>query len=160
MIQKITLILILILSFTSCKKSETKEKEKIKLAEWLIGNWENNNGIGTLSESWKKINDSTLQAQSYFIKNTDTLHFETISLQQKGDDVNYNSTIKGQNDDMLIAFKMNLETENQLVFENPKQDYPRKITYNKITKDSIQIIISGIQKGKPSSETYPMKKIN
>ncbi len=160
MIQKITLILILILSFTSCKKSEDKKKEKIKSAEWLIGNWENNNQMGKLSESWKKINDSLFQAKSYFTKDTDTLHFETISLQQIGEDLNYNSTIKGQNNDKLISFKLIAETENQLVFENPKQDYPRKITYNKITKDSIQIIISGIQKGKTSSESYPMKKIN
>ncbi len=159
MFKKITLILLL-LAFISCKKENTMTKEKIKLAEWLLGKWENNTANGKLSESWEKVNDSLFQAQSYFIKDTDTLHFETISLEQKGEDLHYNSTIKGQNNDKLISFKLKVETESQLIFENPKQDYPQKITYNKITNDSIQIVISGIQKGKPSSETYPMKKIN
>jgi len=45
-----------------------------------------------------------------------------------------------------------------LVFENPKHDYPQKISYSQIIKDSIVIQISGIQQGKSSSTKYSMKK--
>jgi hypothetical protein len=104
MFQKTTLILLL-LAIVSCKESDSNEKDKIKLAHWLLGKWENKSADGNLSETWKKVNDSTFQAQSYFIKDKDTLHFESIDLQQKGENLTYNATVKGQNNDKPVTFK-------------------------------------------------------
>ena len=158
MFQKTTFILLL-LALVSCKDSDANEKEKIKAANWLLGNWENKAVDGTLTEYWKKVNDSTFQAQSYFVKEKDTLHFESITLQQKGEVLTYTATVVGQNDDKPVAFKLTTATEKQMVFENPKHDYPQKISYTQITPDSLVAKISGIQQGKPSSEQFSMKKI-
>lgn len=158
MFQKITLALLL-LAIVSCKNSESNEKDKIKVARWLLGNWENKLADGKLSETWKKVNDSTFQAQSYFIKEKDTLHFETITLKQKGEELTYNAAVKGQNGDKPVTFKLTNLTEKQLVFENSKHDYPKKISYTQITEDSLITEISGILAGKPSSEKFSMKKI-
>ena len=158
MFQKITLALLL-LAIVSCKNSESNEKDKIKVARWLLGNWENKLADGKLSETWKKVNDSTFQAQSYFIKEKDTLHFETITLKQKGEELTYNAAVIGQNGDKPVTFKLTNLTEKQLVFENSKHDYPKKISYTQITEDSLVAEISGILAGKPSSEKFSMKKI-
>jgi hypothetical protein len=157
MFQKTTLILLL-LAIVSCKNSETNEKEKIKKTNWLLGKWENKVDEGVLSENWKRLNDSTFQAKSFFIKDKDTLHFESITLQQKGEELFYSATVKGQNNDKPVTFNMTSETDKKLVFENPKHDYPQKITYTLINKDSLVAEISGIQLGKPSSEKFGMKK--
>jgi hypothetical protein len=154
--KKAILILILALTFTSCLKS--KEISKIVVADWLLGNWENKSDDGDLLETWKKVNDSIYDGESYFIKGKDTLHFEKIQMKQKGEALYYIATIKGQNDDQPVTFKYNDTIEKQLVFENPKHDYPQKISYSQITKDSIVIQISGSQQGKPSSSKYSMKK--
>ncbi|RTZ05611.1 hypothetical protein EKL98_06715 [Flavobacterium bomense] len=159
MFQKTTLILLLLTIF-SCKESDANELEKMKAANWILGNWENKSVDGNLSETWKKVNDSTFEAQSYFIKEKDTLHFESIILQQKGEELTYSTMVKGQNEDKAVAFKLTTTTEKQLVFENPKHDYPQKIIYSQINPDSMVTKISGIQQGKPSSEQYSMKKIN
>ncbi|RTZ06825.1 DUF6265 family protein [Flavobacterium sp. GSP6] len=159
MFQKTTLILLLLTIF-SCKESDANELEKMKAANWILGNWENKSVDGNLSETWKKVNDSTFEAQSYFIKEKDTLHFESIILQQKGEELTYSTMVKGQNEDKAVAFKLTTTTEKQLVFENPKHDYPQKIIYSEINPDSMVTKISGIQQGKPSSEQYSMKKIN
>jgi len=45
-----------------------------------------------------------------------------------------------------------------LIFEKPKHDFPQKITYNKISNDSLIAGISGMKDGKESKEKYPMKK--
>ena len=157
MFQKTTLLL-LFLSIVSCKNTESNEKEKIKKTDWLLGKWENKVDEGVLSENWKRLNDSTFQAESFFIKEKDTLHFESITLQQKGEELFYNATVKGQNNDKPVTFKMTSETDKNLVFENPKHDYPQKITYSLINKDSLVAEISGVQLGKPSSEKFGMKK--
>ncbi|WP_281323545.1 DUF6265 family protein [Flavobacterium aestivum] len=159
MFQKTTLILLLI-AFVSCKNSESNEKEIIKKSNWLLGEWENKVDEGVLSENWKRLNDSTFQAESFFIKENDTLHSETITLQQKGEELFYIATVKGQNNDKPVTFNMTSSTDKKLVFENPKHDYPQKITYTQISKDSLVAEISGIQLGKPSSEKFGMKKQN
>ncbi|PJJ09016.1 hypothetical protein CLU83_2332 [Flavobacterium sp. 1] len=157
MFQKIAPILLLLV-IVSCKNSEANEKDKIKSANWLLGKWETKTDDGNLSESWKRINDSTFQAESFFIKEKDTLHFETITLQQKGEELFYNATVKGQNENKAVTFKMTIGTQKQLVFENPKHDYPQKITYTQINKDSLVASIYGVQLGKISAEKFGMKK--
>lgn len=157
MFQKATLTLLL-LAIVSCKNSETAEKDQIKSANWLLGKWESKIDEGDLSENWKQVNDSTFQGESFFIKGKDTLHFESITLQQKGEELFYNATVKGQNENKAVPFRLTSKTEKQLVFENPKHDYPQKIIYTQISKDSLVASISGVQLGKPSAEKFGMKK--
>ncbi|WP_409417131.1 DUF6265 family protein [Flavobacterium sp. PS2] len=157
MTQKITFILLL-LAVVSCKNAETPEKEKIKTADWLIGKWENVSPQGTLTETWSKVNDSTFQGSSYFIKGKDTIHFESIKLQQKGENLTYNATVKGQNNDQAVAFELTTSTEKELVFENPKHDYPQKISYTKDANNTLTAEISGKLQGKLSSEKFVMVK--
>ncbi|WP_348813591.1 DUF6265 family protein [Flavobacterium maritimum] len=157
MFQKITLLLLLS-AIVSCKNDSNKN-EKINAAQWLIGTWENKSADGNLEEIWQKVNDSTFQGQSYYIKAEDTLHFETITLQQIGDELTYSAAVKGQNNDKSVPFKLSGEAGKKLVFENPKHDYPQKISYSQITADSLVAKISGVQQGKPSSEQFSMKKV-
>lgn len=154
--KKTILFLIIIPIFASCEKS--KEVSKIVGTDWLLGKWENKSDDGNLLEIWKKKNDSLFIGESYFIKEKDTLHSEKMELKQKGENLLYVSIIKGQNNDKPVTFNHNIEIEKQLVFENPKNEYPRKIIYKPIAKNRIIIEVSGIQQDKPSSIRYSMKK--
>jgi hypothetical protein len=59
-----------------------------------LGQWEAQSDGGTLTETWKKANDSTYNGQVYFMKGTDTIHTEKILLQQVEDELSYNTAIK------------------------------------------------------------------
>nr|WP_288837654.1 DUF6265 family protein [uncultured Flavobacterium sp.] len=156
--QKITSLLSILLIASACKKNNNAEKDLIKKADWLIGNWENKTNLGTLSENWEKVNDSTFKAKSLFIKDKDTIHNESIILEQKGENLSYTTTIIGQNENKPIRFQLNEDIENELIFENLKNDYPQKISYKKTSKTSLTTQISGLQSGKSSTEKYNMVK--
>jgi hypothetical protein len=156
--KKAILILVIALTFSSCIKS--KEASEIVVADWLLGKWENKSDDGNLLEIWTKANDSIYIGESYCIKEKDTLHFEKIQLKQKGEDLFYIPTVKGQNNDKPVTFIFKDTIGKQLVFENPKHDYPQKIIYSQISKDRMIILISGIQQGKVSSIKYSLKKTN
>lgn len=146
----------------ACNKSGKNKASKyapIEKASWLVGNWENNSQQGNLSETWTKENDSVLKGTAYFIKKTDTLHFEAITLYQNGEDVHYSTSVKGQHNDKPVAYKLTSATATKWVFENHAHDYPKKIVYNKVTDDSLVAQLSGMQQGKPSAENYPMKRV-
>ena len=157
MFQKIT-VLMLLLAIVSCQKKETIEKDKIKIADWLLGTWENKSPDGVLTESWQKVNDSTFTATSYFIKTDDTLHSEKITLAQKGEMLLYSATVNGQNDDKAIDFGSTSETEKKLVFENPSHDYPQKITYTKGANNTLTAEITGNLRGKKTTERFILVK--
>jgi hypothetical protein len=147
------------LMFISCQNKSEKKFDKLEKMNWLLGNWKNEMAEGVLTETWNKENDSTFSGTTYFIINKkDTIHSEVIILTQINDELVYRPTVKGQNNDEPVDFKLSSESENSFSFENPKHDYPQKIVYKKVNETSLVTTISGIQQGKQSSESYPMKK--
>jgi hypothetical protein len=148
-----------LLMFISCQNKSEKKFDKLEKMNWLLGNWENEMPEGVLTETWTKENDSTFSGTTYFIINKeDTVHSEAIILKQLNDELFYRPTVKGQNNDEPVDFKLSSESENSFSFENPKHDYPQKIVYKKVNETSLVATISGMQQGKQSSESYPMKK--
>lgn len=156
--KNITLLSLVAISIcsVSCKENKYTELAKVK---WVLGNWENISPQGTLRESWEKQNDSTFLGNSYFLKDKDTLFSEKITLQQRGDQLSYVPVVPNQNSGKAISFVMTSVSDKQFVFENPKHDFPQRITYNLIRKDSISAQISGTENGKEKIETFAMNKV-
>lgn len=153
----ITIITILLLA--SCQTKSEQNFEKLEKMNWLIGQWESKTPEGLLTETWTKENDSTFSGQTYFIKNVkDTLHSESIVLTQLKEELIYRPTVKGQNNDEPVDFKLTSGEESSFTFENTKHDYPQKIVYKKVNDTSLVATISGKQQGKTSFESYPMTK--
>ncbi|MES2411479.1 MAG: DUF6265 family protein [Bacteroidota bacterium] len=150
---------LLFVCLTSCKNNSSENKfGKLEKMNWLIGNWEQKLPDGILKETWTKQNDSTFSGDSYFINTKDTVHFESIKLVQKAEELTYNATVVGQNEDEPVAFNLTSDVNNTFTFENPAHDYPRKITYKKVASDRLIATISGKQQGKHTQESYPMSK--
>ena len=148
-----TLLLILLTCFSCQQKTTFSELEK---ADWFLGRWENKTPEGTFSEEWKIENDSLLLGKSFFIKENDTLFSETVRLVQRENNLFYIVTVPNQNEAKPVEFKLTSSTSDYLVFENPAHDFPKKITYKLVTKDSLYAEISGDEK----SQGFPFKKMN
>jgi len=156
-----------IFSCNGKKESETTQTETapaaktyphLEKAAWLIGSWGNTTPEGILTEKWKKENDSVYHGESYFVIGKDTVFSESIQLEESKGKLVYNVTVPGQNNGQATPFELTSSTDTQMVFENTNHDYPNKITYNKINNDSLAAEISGMQKGKPATETFAMKR--
>lgn len=146
----------------SVKKTEKKQSETgfIETAKWLLGDWENISDEGHITESWKRVNDSTFAGASYFTKGKDTLSSETISLEEKRGKLYYIPTVAGQNDGKPVSFKLVIYDDNNLIFENPAHNYPQKIRYTRIHNDSMIAEISGNDRGIPLKEKFAMRRQN
>lgn len=156
--------ILMFIVLSSCKKEikpETPAKTYSNLAkaEWFIGEWGNKSAEGELTERWKKENDSVYLGESYFVVGEeDTVFAEKVRLEELNGKLNYIVSIPGQNKELPVSFEMTSSTDNQIVFENPKHDYPNKIIYNLVEKDSLLAEISGLKKEKPFTEKFVMKK--
>ena len=126
---------------------------------WLVGSWKLATPDGTAYEVWKKDNETTFSGKSFFVKGKDTIPQETISLQETAEGLCYIPTVHDQNGGKPVSFALTVADNGTFVFENPAHDFPQKITYRKITDDSLYAAISGKTGGKEHVEDFPMGRV-
>ncbi|MDI9312633.1 MAG: DUF6265 family protein [Limnohabitans sp.] len=149
-------LLIIILFLHSCKtKNIERHFPLIEKTSWFLGEWRNQSKKGDFYENWKKVSDSTFAGVSYIMKGNDTIFNENVLLEQRNDSLFYDVSVNGQDE---TYFYLTKSSKKEVTFENPKHDFPTKITYKLISQDSIIATISGKIKGKEKSVTYPMHK--
>ncbi len=143
---------------TAVAAETEKNYAQLEKAKWFMDSWENLSKESNFREIWTQKNDSTYSGKSFVTVGKDTVFSEEVAVIERNDSLFYNVNVKGQNKDKPVAFYMTKGDEKEVVFENPKHDFPTKIKYTKITNDSIVATISGMQNGKEASESLPMKK--
>lgn len=107
----------------------------------LHGTWKMQTKRGAICEEWKLINKDYLQSRGYYVKGNDTITNETVALENKTGGIFYTSTVANQNDKKPIAFKLTSSANGKFVFENPEHDFPKRIVYELINKDSLHAFI-------------------
>ena len=98
---------------------------------------------GVVTEEWKLVTDSLMEGRSDFIKGDTITPFETIKLYKKDTSFYYEAKAAGQNNELPVGFKITSFSDTSFVAENPEHDFPKRITYNLINKDSIHAFIDG-----------------
>lgn len=158
-------IFITLFSLHSCTKYDANGNEilfeELYKANWLLGEWQSEDSLGVLTETWTQIDDSTYRGSTLYVKQKkDTIHFETMELMQNEDLLIYTSTVKGENGNQAVSYRLIEDNDSTLVFENKKHDYPKKIRYQKEDIDnSIQVVIFGKQNNRETSDSYLLKAI-
>lgn len=126
--------------------------------DWIEGDWENISDSSGFYESWIKINDSIFRGEAFVIAGGETVFSEKISIERKGNDIFYLANVSDQNDGTTVPFKLVSFSETGLVFENKEHDFPNKITYKKISENSIEAKIEGTSNGKTRTEYFPFDR--
>lgn len=135
---------------------------KLSRLTWLIGEWEYNFEGGRTIESWSNYFDNKMLGYSYTLMGNDTVSFESILIEEVYPDLFYIPTVREQNNAQPIKFKLSELKQDYVLFENPKHDFPQKISYQKLATDSLVAEISGLMEGDSSELSeikFPMRRI-
>lgn len=126
---------------------------------WLSGNWLMENEEGITTEHWVIKNDSTMKGKSAFRIGKDTISSEEMVLQQRQGVISFHPLVMGQNQNKAVMFTMIEMTDSSIVFENAGHDFPQRIAYTRVRKDSLFAEISGKQGGKEKRIGFPYKRV-
>lgn len=107
----------------------------------LQGVWERYNGKSILYESWKKGTDGQLYGKSY----TNQIIFSAIDMKEQ--------------QAMPTDFSLTKTDQQSFFFENPNHDYPKRIVYDLISKDSLHAWIDGGPNEKDSRVDFYFRRI-
>jgi len=124
-------VIVLLLLFASCSRFVVSDYS----FNWLIGNWKIERDGTIIYERWEGVNSKQLSGKSYSVSGKDTLFSERISIVQDGDDCYYIAEVAHNPEP--VKFKLIHHREDEIIFENKKHDFPKRIIYKLISNDSL-----------------------
>jgi Domain of unknown function (DUF6265) len=150
------LLLVTVCSFTT----NQDETANIKSFNWLQGSWQMQTRRGVITEKWIIVNDHTLTGRSSLVRADGTeIPLEKIELVNRKGTYFYIPTVKNQNGEQPVEFKITSHNETGFVAENPQHDFPKRISYQLVNKDSIHAIIDdGTSASVKKSDFYYSRK--
>ena len=122
---------------------QTDNSKTFRQLYTLEGTWMMKTTKGFIGEEWIKIDNNYLQNRGFMIKGNDTVVTERVALRNNKNGIFYTSTVSDENSQQPIAFKLTSVEKNVFTFENPTHDFPKRITYHLVSKDSLYAWIDG-----------------
>jgi len=134
---KIVVLIALLVSGTTAF-AQTKDVGKI---EWLSGAWTRTNAKAGRSgaEIWTKKSATEITGRGISLKGADTTFVEKLKIVAKDGKLFYVADVPNQAE---TWFEFTEITEHGFVCENPKHDFPKKISYQ-LTGNDLKATISG-----------------
>lgn len=152
--KKNSIALLLLFSVCSFSPDLIGITANMKSFTWLQGSWQMQTRRGTITEKWIVANDSTLAGESIMVRTDGSeIPLEKIELAFRNGNYYYIPTVKNQNGEQPVEFKITSYSETGFVAENPQHDFPKRISYTLVNKDSIHAIID-------DGTATPVKKSN
>jgi|GEM_PF-2133212 len=140
-----TICFITILIFIAGCSDSGSQKKDLERFNWLIGSWsDTTNGF---FENWSLSGDSALTGNGLQIKEGDTIFEESLSV--KIVDNNWSYVVRYGTEE--THFTLANEPGDSLVFQNPDNEFPRRITYIKKPDGAFIAIIEN--PGEPDKTT-------
>src|SRR5690349_11682056 len=95
----------------------------------LEGNWVMKNGNRVIGEEWLKVSNDRMDNRGYFVRNSDTIITERVTLTNTPEGIFYTSTVTDQNNSKPVSFRLTMSEGRRFVFENALHDFPKRIIY-------------------------------
>ena len=128
---------------------------KPKLAElaWISGDWQTPaEGGAKIEERWMLPAGGTMIGMGRTVVGDKTVEFEFLRIEQRGDDVFY---VANPNANCpQTDFKLTRLTGQEVVFENPEHDFPKRIIYRKKSDSSLVASVDAGEGTKSQTFSY------
>ncbi len=154
----VLLIIAAIHKHAASQESKYSKEDFLPLYE-LAGTWKMETPKGSIYEQWNRQDSYKLSGKSYKLKNTDTMVLEKIELTFNSGNIFYTPSVSDQNNQRPIPFQLVSASNNKFTFENKEHDYPQRIIYHLVSKDSVHARIEGIKNGKEMGSDFFYKRV-
>lgn len=127
---------------------------QISIPSFLQGTWKIENKEHF--EHWDQLDNQTLRGFAYKLENGQMKVSEYLDISERDKTILYTATVLNQNNGKGVEFKL-IRADSIVIFENPVHDFPKKISYQKLSNNEIFVQVSD---GKQKTFSYKMKKQN
>lgn len=124
---------------------------------WMSGDWQTaKGGRAQIDEHWTLPAGGTMLGTGRTIIGDKTVEFEFLRIEQRADGIFY---IASPNGGPTTDFKLTRLIGQEVIFENPEHDFPKRIIYRKKSDGSMVAIVDAGEKTKSQTFVYlPVRK--
>jgi len=151
--KSIAMLMLGVVTASTCQQDGFSELQQ------LSGTWMMQTKRGALYETWKRTGKDEMQGKSFKLNGKDTLVLENVRLSKSSDGLFYIPTMTDQNEGKPVPFKMIDAKNKTFVFENKEHDFPQRIIYHLVNKDSVHAWIEGTENGKAGRSDYYFRRV-
>jgi predicted enzyme related to lactoylglutathione lyase len=141
--------LLLLLALISCNPRADFHQDYRPFFHKIAGTWVLEDG--KTFELWRINPDSSFSGVSYYAEAKDTSIMERLRIVEEGNKIYYEAMVEGQNNGEPIRFELVVSSRNEIIFTNPRHDFPQKIHYTACGTDRMKAVVSGKMDGKYKS---------
>ena len=132
-----------------------QEKPAFEKLSWIAGNWTGNAGRATIEENWLPPAGGAMVGVGRTIAGPRMVAFEFLRIVQKDGETYYIAQPEGR---PPTEFKLTNATDTKAVFENPKHDHPKIITYEKDADGNLLATIEGDERGQHKKQQFRFRR--
>ncbi|MBH1835652.1 DUF6265 family protein [Stenotrophomonas maltophilia] len=124
---------------------------------WLSGCWQLDGQPPGAGEQWSTVAGGTMFGSSRSLRDGRTVGFEFMQLRQHDDGrLVFTALPSGRNATDFSAVRVEAD---EVVFENPANDFPQRITYRRITGQRLHARIEIAQDDPAQAMDFPMHRV-
>ena len=128
-----------------------QDKPSFEKLAWIAGNWSGKMGRAVIQENWLPPAGDAMLGVSRTIAGPRMVAFEFLRIVRKEGEIYYIAQPGGR---PPTEFKLTSATDTKAVFENPKHDHPKIITYEKDAAGNLLATIEGDEKGRHKKQQF------
>ena len=123
---------------------------------FLTGCWKYERGGRLVEEHWMAPSGGSLLGISRTVAGGKVAEFEFLQIRDLPSGLTYIAKPSGQPE---ASFTATSKASGEIVFENPKHDFPQKISY-RLDGDALAARVEGTINVKPRSIDFPFSRVN
>ncbi len=124
---------------------------------WLAGCWALRSGDRVVEETWMPERGGVMLGMSRTVVGGRAKEHEFVLLRANGSSLEYRVGSGAQPEVVFVAAK---PSATEVVFENPRHDFPKRIAYRSVAPDSLEAWIDGGAAGKEGKITYSYHRVD
>lgn len=141
--------------------SAAQQRGGIESLRWMTGCWRQvvaSPVKRVVDEQWMEPLGKTMLGMGRTVRN-DTLlvEFEHLQILERGAVLVYHAEPSGQTP---ADFTATFASDTSITFENPKHDFPQRITYRRVGNDSLVARVDGKLNGKERASDFGYRRIS
>ncbi len=129
---------------------------RVNQFSWLSGCWAFATENGRYEEVWTTPSGNSILGVSRRLENGFTREYEYMRIVTSGGG-GFDFIAKTKDSDE-VSFNAASFSDKKVVFENPDNDFPQKITYELVAPDQVHARIEGPSKGHTMTLNFPLKR--
>ena len=122
---------------------------------WMSGCWVIEQGSRVTEEQWMRPRGGMMLGMSRTVEGTRTVAYEASRIEQRGATLVYVALPSGQ---APAEFTATAVSDTLVVFANPTHDFPQRILYRRVGRDSLRARVEGTLQGQERGFDYPFAR--